>query len=283
MNILIQFLSFWWLLVTVQCLSISLTVVISCSYCTMPFNFSHCRHLLQLLYNAFQFLSMSSPPAVTVQCLSLSLSVIASCSYCTMPFNFSQCRHLLQLLYNAFQFLSMSSHLLLTEQFFLLICFHPNFHILLHLWKIFPYKFALILPCTKRDFLACFFLFSANFVISCVCSTFFPRTFAFTCCKFQYLQTSLNSSTDIFALTFCNSNLLRSVNSHNSVFIIISIFHSILCLPLHPFNPLNAELNPICCLLALLGAHHFLHVSRIRVKLLTLRWLMPYIYMTLVT
>ena len=33
-------------------------------------------------------------------------------------------------------------------------------------------------------------------------------------------------------------------------------------------NPLNAELNPICYLLALL-AHHFLHVSRIRVKSLT--------------
>ena len=47
----------------------------------------------------------------------------------------------------------------------------------------------------------------------------------------------------------------------------------------HCFNPLNAELNPICCLLALLGAHHFLHVSRIRVKLLTLRLLMSYIYM----
>ena len=31
-------------------------------------------------------------------------------------------------------------------------------------------------------------------------------------------------------------------------------------------NPLNAELNPICCLLALLGVHHFLHVSKIRVK-----------------
>jgi len=29
-------------------------------------------------------------------------------------------------------------------------------------------------------------------------------------------------------------------------------------------NPLNAELNPICHLLALLGAHHFLHVSRVR-------------------
>jgi len=31
-------------------------------------------------------------------------------------------------------------------------------------------------------------------------------------------------------------------------------------------NPLNAELNPICHLLALLGVHQFLHVSRIRVK-----------------
>ena len=30
-------------------------------------------------------------------------------------------------------------------------------------------------------------------------------------------------------------------------------------------NPLNPELNPICYLLALL-AHHFLHVSRIRVN-----------------
>jgi len=31
-------------------------------------------------------------------------------------------------------------------------------------------------------------------------------------------------------------------------------------------NPLNAELNPICHLLALLGAHHILHVERIRLK-----------------
>jgi len=31
-------------------------------------------------------------------------------------------------------------------------------------------------------------------------------------------------------------------------------------------NPLNAELNFICHLLTLLGAHHILHVSRIRVN-----------------
>ena len=43
-------------------------------------------------------------------------------------------------------------------------------------------------------------------------------------------------------------------------------------------NPLNPELHPICYLLALLGAHHFLHVSRIRVKSLTFRRLMSYIY-----
>jgi hypothetical protein len=42
-------------------------------------------------------------------------------------------------------------------------------------------------------------------------------------------------------------------------------------------NPLSPELNPICYLLALL-AHDFLHVSRIRVKSLTLRLLMSYIY-----
>jgi hypothetical protein len=39
---------------------------------------------------------------------------------------------------------------------------------------------------------------------------------------------------------------------------------------LDDINPLKPELNPICYLLALL-AHHFLYVSRIRVKSLTLR------------
>ena len=31
-------------------------------------------------------------------------------------------------------------------------------------------------------------------------------------------------------------------------------------------NPLNVKLNPTCHLLALLGAHHIFHISRIRVK-----------------
>jgi len=36
------------------------------------------------------------------------------------------------------------------------------------------------------------------------------------------------------------------------------------------FNPLNAKFKPTCHLLALLGAHHILHISRIRVKSLFL-------------
>jgi len=39
---------------------------------------------------------------------------------------------------------------------------------------------------------------------------------------------------------------------------------------MHNINPLKTQLNPICHLLALLGAHHILHVSRIRVNLNTM-------------
>ena len=42
------------------------------------------------------------------------------------------------------------------------------------------------------------------------------------------------------------------------------------------FNPLNAELNPICHLLALLGAHHIFHVSGLRVKS---RWVLLYSFL----
>jgi hypothetical protein len=35
---------------------------------------------------------------------------------------------------------------------------------------------------------------------------------------------------------------------------------------MYRINPLNAELNHIRHLLALAGVHHFVHVSRVRVK-----------------
>jgi len=46
-----------------------------------------------------------------------------------------------------------------------------------------------------------------------------------------------------------------------------------------PINSLNDELNPICHLLALLGAHRILHVSRIRVNV-ALRCIYKYIHVT---
>jgi len=44
------------------------------------------------------------------------------------------------------------------------------------------------------------------------------------------------------------------------------IYLNIICVWIFFFNTLNSQLNPICHLLALLGAHHILHVSRVRVK-----------------
>ena len=70
--------------------------------------------------------------------------------------------------------------------------------------------------------------------------------------------------------TFTGSTLHVSINPSHS--------RQSECTDSSFINPLNAELNPICYLLALLGAHHFLHVSRIKVKSLTLRQLISYIY-----
>jgi hypothetical protein len=52
------------------------------------------------------------------------------------------------------------------------------------------------------------------------------------------------------------------------------------------FNTLNANLNPICHLLAILGTHHILHVSRIRVKKCNTQTLaaeFPFLFLLFVT
>ena len=90
--------------------------------------------------------------------------------------------------------------------------------------------------------------------------------------------------------TGCQPQLQLNISYHNReyhVLTLILLTWRIWCAPTNAskrqmgfnlaFNPLNSELNPIWHLLALLGVH-FLHVSRIRVKSLTLRLLMSYIY-----
>jgi hypothetical protein len=107
-------------------------------------------------------------------------------------------------------------------------------------------------------------------------------TFSFGSNVFSFLsRTSDNSfseknpwlyynSASSFLLT---SSLFWGVSFNYSVFSIMLIIYAVVfCM--HPvvqymlsnFNSLNAELNPFCHLLALLGAHHILHVGRTRVK-----------------
>ena len=83
---------------------------------------------------------------------------------------------------------------------------------------------------------------------------------------------------NIFMVVLCTTRI--SIYNYFNFVLVMSTYCQPFCTNYSPaLNPLNAELNPICYLLALLGVHHFLHVSRIRVKSLTLRLLMSYIYM----
>ena len=71
----------------------------------------------------------------------------------------------------------------------------------------------------------------------------------------------------IYIYTSKSYNWLRSDCLTQNMCTITNFLYLILSTgPENGFNPLNAELNPICHLLALLGAHLILHVSRIRVK-----------------
>jgi hypothetical protein len=79
-------------------------------------------------------------------------------------------------------------------------------------------------------------------------------------------SSAYRSRSSVVAALACRMTHNSSLPCHYYMFLIIvgyvSDFH---------FNPLNFELNPICHLLALLGAHHILHVSRIRVNVCWLR------------
>jgi hypothetical protein len=57
----------------------------------------------------------------------------------------------------------------------------------------------------------------------------------------------------------CRVNIAPTSDVRASTIMFLPVLEELL-------NPLNAKLNPICHLLAMLGAHPILHVSRIRVK-----------------
>jgi hypothetical protein len=61
----------------------------------------------------------------------------------------------------------------------------------------------------------------------------------------------------------CLCNVRCSAGNNSALYPAYSLTYSVVLIII---NSLNAELNPICHLLALLGAHHILHVSWVRVN-----------------
>ena len=129
-----------------------------------------------------------------------------------------------------------------------------------HVWWI----WAFTQPSNKRSH--SYFLYWTNHKHICFSSI---SSLSMPVCESLYTHTHTHHQNEkTFGYFGCLSGSFRCCSFRND------ILNSCNCY----INPLNAELNPICCLLALLGAHHFLHVSRIRVKSLILRLLMSYIY-----
>ena len=100
-------------------------------------------------------------------------------------------------------------------------------------------------------------------------------------CRPVFTTTAAKKKSFLIKLIICNEEILSGnqcsslvTDGAGAILGVRQGFHA----RAKDINPLNPELNPMCYLLALLGAHHFLHVSRIRVKSLTFRQLMSYIY-----
>ena len=102
-----------------------------------------------------------------------------------------------------------------------------------------------------------------------------PGAWMFVCC--ERCVTLTFSWPCISVIIFVN-NQLDAQSIFSCMFIsVLYMFRAAIVPIIRRINPLNPELNSICYLLALL-AHHFIHVSRIRVKSLTIRLLMSFIY-----
>ena len=76
------------------------------------------------------------------------------------------------------------------------------------------------------------------------------------------------STVNVFSVKRQYTVLVLSPHVHFAVRFISAVSNGEFC-----FNLLNSELNPICHLLGLLGAHSILHISRIRVKFNIILWL----------
>ena len=148
---------------------------------------------------------------------------------------------------------------------------HSSIHSLLHSFRSLPYDRSIISSkaSSPQSAIQCF-LFE------------FPISSLVLKIILQLLMSSFSSSRHFYPSLHLSFNIVLqkavTMPKVTNPFTLLS-FYCLQDISLLPdfcninmsINPLKPELNPICYLLALLGAHHFLHVSRIRVKLLTLR------------
>ena len=85
-------------------------------------------------------------------------------------------------------------------------------------------------------------------------------------CKYEQRNVYCLLDKSTWTVLYTASGLLCYVNITVCMYVIWVTNIRVSSFSLSVFNPLNAELNPTCHLLALLGAHHILRVSRVRVN-----------------
>jgi len=118
--------------------------------------------------------------------------------------------------------------------------------------------------------------FSCNLLILFLSSSFLLSLILFTHQVILVSNCKWDSTYGVLWVLILRYNCCQSYTVWIPVFFHVCWMNQSILL-IRNINPLKPELYPICYLLALL-AHHFLHVSRIRVKSLTIRLLMSYIY-----
>jgi len=98
------------------------------------------------------------------------------------------------------------------------------------------------------------------------------RTCTFSVRTWRLTAWAISNVPDYTQIAVCTSQRPRyaSITKTGQLMLYREIIAVCSQIHINTLNPLNTELNPICHLLALLGAHHILHVSRIRVNVLYL-------------
>jgi hypothetical protein len=125
-----------------------------------------------------------------------------------------------------------------------------------------------IATCSKCDSMAIATCSKCDSMAIAACSKCDSMSIA-TCSKCDSMSIATCSKCDSMAIAVCNKCVFKMDNEYNRHNNFIQDQRCICSsVPNIILANLNAELNPICHLLTLLGAHHILHISRVRVNVM---------------